>query len=85
MKESFLSLQRGKQMGKESHMDLMVACMEEVGLTFVVLITKLPLLLALIGNCIRGAEDPYFISCSLSLAGLTEQSEPNGESLILLV
>lgn len=59
--------------------------MEQVGLAFVVLITKLPLLLALIGNCIRGAEDSYFISCFLSLAGLMEQSEPNGESFVLLV
>lgn len=72
-------------MGRESHMDLTVACMEEVGLTVVVLITKLPLLLALTGKSIRGAEDPYLISCSLSLAGLIEQTDRDGEILILLV
>lgn len=66
-------------------MDLTVACMEEVGLTVVVLITKLPLLLALTGKSIRGAEDPYLISCSLSLAGLIEQTDRDGEILILLV
>lgn len=72
-------------MGRESHMDLTIACMEEVGLTVVVLITKLPLLLALTGKSIRGAEDPYLISCSLSLAGLIEQTDGDGEILILLV
>lgn len=72
-------------MGREIHMDLTVACMEEVGLTVVVLITKLPLLLALTGKSIRGAEDPYLISCSLSLAGLIEQTDRDGEILILLV
>lgn len=72
-------------MGRESLMDLTVACMEEVGLTVVVLITKLPLLLALTGKSITGAEDPYLISCSLFLAGLIEQTDGDGEILILLV